>query len=909
MIPDRAIWMQPFPDRRSTDRSLGPAAFKVATRMFYRTAFLLFLVPVSLTAATPPAPSANLLLADRPATQWASECYPIGNGRLGAMSFGGVEEEVIQFNENSLWSGDNNWDGGYQLGDHGFGNYRNFGEFRVSFGTTNQIDSPSGHGEGNGQAVGNTHDGDPQTKWCIEDPGASVQWRISLAKPATLKTYSFTSAPDVPERDPRNWTLEGSADGTTWQELDRHTGGQPFAKRGQQMTFEVARPQPCRYYRFSFATAGLSHFQVAEITLPGLIQSATPTDYRRTLDLANAIHRTEFTRQGVHHTREAFASHPDQVLAFRYEADKPASLSGRIQLKSAQGAATSASPAGLAFSGSQPNKLQYAAELRVLPTGGKTRVENDTFVFENCDALTLLLNARTDYQPDFKANWRGPAPAPRLHAELETAAGTALTALRQRHLTDITGLLGRVQLNLGTTPADVAALPTAARKQRYAAGGSDPGLEELLYQYGRYLLASCSRPGGLPANLQGLWNHSNNPPWAGDYHNNINVQMNYWPAETANLSECHRPLIDFIMAQAEPCRIATRKAFGEKTRGWTARTSQNIFGGNGWEWNIPASAWYATHVFEHWAFTRDREYLKTIAYPLLKEICQLWEDRLKPLPDGTLVVPMGWSPEHGPREDGVMHDQQLIWELFQDYLEAAAALGVDADYRNTIAAMQARLAPNKIGQWGQLQEWQVDRDDPDDQHRHTSHLFAVFPGRQISPATTPDLAKAAMISLLSRSGAYGKNKDKPFTVDSTIGDSRQSWAWPWRCGMWARLGVGDKAGIMVRGLLTHNTTPNLFAVACGVFQIDGNFGITAGISEMLLQSHTGEIVLLPAIPPAWATAGSFKGLRARGGHTVDCTWQKGRVTDFQIISDSGPTPVKVRLNGELREITTTAVRP
>jgi alpha-L-fucosidase 2 len=374
--------------------------------------------------------------------------------------------------------------------------------------------------------------------------------------------------------------------------------------------------------------------------------------------------------------------------------------------------------------------------------------------------------------------------------------------------------------------------------------------------------------------------------------------MNYWGAESTHLSECQLPLIDFIVAAQEPCRIATRKAFGEKTRGWTARTSQNIFGGNGWEWNIPASAWYAQHVFEHWAFTQDRDYLSKVGYPLIKEVCQYWEDHLKRLPDGTLVAPNGWSPEHGPREDGVMHDQQLIWDLFQNYLDVARALDIDADYQAKIADMQAHLAANKIGKWGQLQEWQTDRDEPNDTHRHTSHLFAVYPGRQINLTLTPDLARAAIVSLKARSN---DREGKPFVVDTTIGDSRRSWTWPWRCAMWARLGEGDRAGVMVRGLLTHNTVENLF---CNhpPFQMDGNFGITGAIAEMLLQSHAGEIAIIPAIPADWAVSGSFKGLKARGNFTVDATWKNGKVTDFAIRSPT-PRPVKVRVNGEVKIVT------
>lgn len=700
---------------------------------------------------------------DKPAQKWESEALPIGNGRMGAMLFGGISREQIQFNEQSLWSGDNNWDGEYITGYHGFGTYRNFGEIYLEFTTADQ-----------------------------------------------------------------------------------------------------------------------------------------PASYSRSLDIITGIHTTRFNIDNTVYQREAFASKPDQVMVFSYTAGKKKSLSGKIQLRSGQGAQSEVEGDLLRFSGEMPNKLKYAAIVKIVADGGDISSDGEMLNFRNCNSLVLFVDARTNYKPDYKSDWRGDDPLPLLRKEIAAASCIPYARLKARHVADISRLTTAARIHVGTTPSDIQALPTNERLKRYNMGGVDPQLEETMFEYGRYLLASSSRPGGLPANLQGLWNNSNTPPWAADYHNNINVQMNYWLAESTNLSECHIPLIDFIVAQSEPCRIATQKAFGANVRGWTARTSQNIFGGNGWEWNIPASAWYAQHVYEHWAYTRDAAYLRTTAYPVLKEICQFWEDRLKKLPDGSLVVPMGWSPEHGPREDGVMHDQQLVWDLFQNYRELAFAAGVDDDYQKKITEMQAQLAPNKIGKWGQLQEWQEDRDDPDDQHRHTSHLFGVYPGREISLTLTPDLARAAIISLRSRSGNYGKNIDKPFSVESTVGDSRRSWTWPWRAALWARLGEGERAGIMIQGLLKYNTLSNLF---CNhpPFQMDGNFGISAAMTEMLMQSHAGEISLLPAIPARWMAEGSFSGLCARGGYVVDCRWKNGKVTSYSIKSRFR-TPVKVRVNGVVKEV-------
>ena len=629
-----------------------------------------------------------------------------------------------------------------------------------------------------------------------------------------------------------------------------------------------------RSFRFgSFTTLG-------ELCIETGLNDKDVRHYRRALSIDSALATVSFTANGIDYRRETFISYPHNVMAIRFSASQKAQQQLRLNYTPnpcAEGKVTAAADGSLIYEGRLDNNgMQFVLRLQAQAKGGTLTAEGGTLVVRNADEVVILLTADTDYKPNYDPDlndakaYVGVNPLATTEEWMHKARKTSWNKLLQAHLRDYTALFGRVKFQLDNS---TSALPTNKRLEAYRKGAKDQGLETLYYQFGRYLLIASSRPGNMPANLQGIWHNNVDGPWRVDYHNNINLQMNYWPALMTNLSECAEPLTDFIRTLEKPGERTAKAYWG--ARGWAAGISGNIFGFTAplegmdmsWNYNPMAASWLATHLWDYYDYTRDIDFLRTTAYPLMKGCALFTEDFLWRKPDGTLTAAPSTSPEHGPIDEGTTFTHAVAREILMRCIEAARILRIDETEAARWEATLAQLAPYKVGRYGQLMEWSRDIDDPKDEHRHVNHLFGLHPGHTVSPLTTPELAKAARVVLEHR------------------GDGATGWSMGWKLNQWARLHDGNHSYTLYGNLLKNGTADNLWDVH-PPFQIDGNFGGTAGITEMLLQSHAGCIHLLPSLPDAWQE-GSITGLRARGNFGVDIYWQGGRLQRAIVSSDSG----------------------
>ncbi|MDH6431796.1 alpha-L-fucosidase 2 [Streptomyces sp. SAI-144] len=632
--------------------------------------------------------------------------------------------------------------------------------------------------------------------------------------------------------------------------------------------------------------------------------------YRRTLDLAQGVNETSYVRSGVTYRRQIFASRPDDVIVLHFSQSGGGRYTGTITLEGTHGEEPAVS-----FGAALPNGLRYGAAITAYGSGGSVTVEGTHIGFTGCKELTVILSGGTNYTPDAAAHFRDPSLDPQKLArtKVRAAARHSANSLLRTHTADHHALFGQLDVSLGTSSAEQRSLDTWERLRARARDGvPDPELEAQYLQFGRYLMIAGSR-GSLPLGLQGLWLDGNDPDWMGDYHTDINIQMNYWAADRTGLSQCFDAFTDYCVAQLPSWTDLTRRLFNdprnryrnstEKNAGWTVAISTNPFGGGGWWWHPAGNAWLCNSLWEHYEFTASRAHLEKI-YPLLRGACEFWEARLLTMTlPGTsrevLIADSDWSPEHGPLDaKGITYAQELVWALFGNYCTAAAELRKDAEFAATIAGLRKRLhLPQVSPTTGWLEEWMSPDNLGETTHRHLSPLVGLFPGDRIRPdgSTPADIVEGATALLTAR------------------GMESFGWANAWRGLCWARLKNADKAYQLVVNNLrpssggSNGTAFNLFDIyqveqGRGIFQIDANLGTPAAMIEMLLYSRPGHLELLPALPHAWAASGSLTGAKARGGFVVDLRWRDGKPTEARIRSAGGRTTT-VAYAGSARTVT------
>ena len=773
--------------------------------------FLLFLLQTSCKSFSVPDKGLNpsqTLWYNQPAKQW-TEALPLGNGRLGAMVYGRTENEMIQFNEETLWTG--------QPHDYAHkGAYKYLDELR------------------------------------------QLLWDGKQEKAHKLANEQFMS--------------------------------QPFGQLCYQPFGNIL------------------------LNFPGHEKAV---NYKRQLNIGDAISSVTYEADGVKFKREIFISAPAQAVVVRIEADKNGTVNFTAGLNSPhsiydvsvsgdevilKGKANNY-PKELGFDGKPypESKVTFEARLKVVNEGGELIKNGNSIQIKNAKSATLFLVAATNFikYNDISAN-----PSGKCEKYLKDLSGKSYKAIRSEHIKDYQKLYNRVELFLGSS--DISNRPTNQRLNSFKQD-EDPALVALLYQFGRYLLISSSRPGTQPANLQGIWNDKMAPPWDSKYTININTEMNYWPAEMTNLSECTEPLIKMVTELSETGKNVAKEHYNME--GWVAHHNTDIWRGaapinnaNHGLW-VVGGAWLCQHLWWHYQFTGDKEYLKNKAYPILKEASRFFTQYLVPDPKNNewLVSGPSNSPEIGGLVMAPTMDHQIIRNLFANTIESAEILGIDTDFVKLLKEKRSKIAPNQIGKFGQLQEWLEDNDDPKNEHRHVSHLWGLHPGDEIHPLTTPELAEACKVTLSHR------------------GDGGAGWSRAWKINFWARLLDGDHAFLLLKNLIIPSTvqdryTPdggglymNLFD-ACPPFQIDGNFGATSGITEMLLQSHLRDDKgnfyqdILPALPSE-LSKGKISGIKGKGGFEISIKWENKELVTVEAKSLLGNN-LNLRYSGKLIKLIT-----